>query len=392
MAKNKWATVFVCWMTLQILTACCNDSDSNQPAAPKFFSAKVVSMISNDYNTIKTQGWGNLVVPRSAYSSVPSLKMSADAKTVADRLHEAGFKVHLVGGTVRDYAMDVTPADFDFVTDATYEQCDSLFKPNFVLHQAGGNYYGGVQMPGEFIDVARYNTIPEEFFGKVKLPEDTKPSLLSDSFQRDLPFNALFYDPYTEEIIDYHGGLYSLYTRTVTPMVNPEVELPTNPRVIIRAIRFAAKFDFKMDDELDRVLKEKGMEYLKAFPKNNFNSNVSKMFKEGYAQRCAVFLDKYDLWTFVIPSLAKVTYPKDYKDYLNKLMVKFDEEINWKAFQGWEDAWFVFASLLQPRYKDLCESMTQEEAFAKVMEEQSANADLSDADKQGILDALKKLK
>lgn len=223
MTISKFIIAFACWLSLQIFTACSNNGENITPDAPEFFNPEVVSMIKADYNTVKTQGWGNLVIPRSAYSNTPPLQMSPNAKAVADRLYEAGFKVHLVGGTLRDYAMSTTPADFDFVTDATYEQCDSLFKPDFSLHQAGDAYFGGVHMPNGLIDLVHYADVPQSYIGKVKMPAGLQNSLMSDSFERDMPFNSLYFDPFTEEIVDYHGGLYSVYTKTVSAMVSPAV-------------------------------------------------------------------------------------------------------------------------------------------------------------------------
>lgn len=383
----------VCWLALQMLTACSNDNENNLPIPSAFFNDKVVEMIKTDYQTVESQGWSYLVLPRGIYSSMPSLQMSDDAKYVANRLHEAGFTVQLIGGTVRDYAMGTIPADFDFVTNATYEQCDSLFKPNFTMHQAGDNYFGGVQMPNEFIDLSHYCNVPKAYFGKVKMPADMKNGILSDSFERDLPFNALYFDPFTEEILDFHGGLYSIYTRTITTMVSPgEIELEVDPNVIIRAIRFAARYEFEIDDELDRIILNNGREFLKNYPRNIFFFNVVKLFNGGYAQRCSTLIERYNLWPFIIPSLAKSGSKDEYMDYLRKLMVEFDEAINLGAAGKLKEEQYVMAKLLLPRFKELCKTTSEDEACEQILTEQRETAQLNDDEQDLLTEYLKELK
>ncbi len=55
------------------------------------------------------------------------------ARTVIEKLHEAGFKAFVVGGAVRDLLLGMTPKDFDIATDATPEQVKPLFRRAYII-------------------------------------------------------------------------------------------------------------------------------------------------------------------------------------------------------------------------------------------------------------------
>lgn len=364
-----------------LFIACSDNEHIQEPGQPLFFTTEVVKMMNDDYQTVQQQGWGNLVLPKNLYGG-GTLTLSHDAQVVADGLHNAGFEVYLVGGTIRDFVMGTPSDDFDFVTNASYEQCDSLFAPDFHLHAVGETFFGAVQMPDELIDLIKYSAVPEVYYGHTPLPADRTPSLITDSFERDMPFNALYFDPYTEEILDFHGGIRSIYDREIKSMVNPDIQMKTDVNSIVRSIRFAARYEYSIDKELDKVLRTHGMEYLKNYPKNIFIFNLTKLFNSGYAQRCGKLLTEYGFWPFVVPSLTHSQQAEQYQRYLIEQMAVFDKEVNWKTIDNSEA--YVWATFLKPRYTELSASLSAEAALAKVLEEQETTAELSDALKDAI--------
>ena len=56
-----------------------------------------------------------------------------DALRVLYRLHRAGFKAYLVGGSVRDLMTGRTPKDFDIGTDAKPQEVRRLFRNSRVI-------------------------------------------------------------------------------------------------------------------------------------------------------------------------------------------------------------------------------------------------------------------
>src|SRR5690606_28093070 len=72
-------------------------------------------------------------------------------------------------------------------------------------------------------------------------------SQLEDAARRDFTLNALYYDPLTEEVIDYHNGVADLKKRIVRMIGNPEQRYREDPVRMLRALRFAAKLDGTLD-------------------------------------------------------------------------------------------------------------------------------------------------
>lgn len=117
---------------------------------------------------------------------------------------------------------------------------------------------------------------------------------------------------------------------------------------------------------------------MKTYPKNIFFFNVVKLFNSGYAQRCSPLLERYNMWTFIVPSLAKSTNKDGYMEYLRKVMVEDSE-----------DGQFIMAKFLLPRVKELKVTTTEDKAIEQALMEQSETAPLSDLDKEKIMGYLK---
>ena len=62
-----------------------------------------------------------------------------------------------------------------------------------------------------------------------------------DARRRDFTVNALYYDPVTEEVVDFHGGLADLKKRTLRMIGDPETRYREDPVRMLRAVRLAAK-------------------------------------------------------------------------------------------------------------------------------------------------------
>ncbi|MGL6291998.1 hypothetical protein [Eubacterium aggregans] len=162
---------------------------------------------------------------------------------VATTLHDAGFDAYMVGGAVHDLILEKESQDYDVTTNASYEKCTELFGDKFYYHYVGEVAYDGVRYPDDPdnpIDLAKYAKIPEVYLGQEGVPADTTTSLLTDSFQRDLTYNALYYNPFSGEIIDYHGGFHDIREEITDTINNPELQYATNPTTCLRTLHFTA--------------------------------------------------------------------------------------------------------------------------------------------------------
>ena len=159
-----------------------------------------------------------------------------------------GYKLFLVGGTVRDYLLKLPLTDMDAVTNATPEEIRA-FLPNadFTFSK-----YGSVSYKPEKEVKFDITTLREEnSYSDSRHPKVIRfvKELDIDVKRRDFTINGLYMDK-DFEIIDFVGGVKDLKDKKIRMIGNPDERLKEDPLRIIRAFRFASDFDFELDEEL----------------------------------------------------------------------------------------------------------------------------------------------
>jgi poly(A) polymerase len=198
------------------------------------------------------------------------------ALNVVHTLKEAGHEAYIVGGAVRDLLVGLRPKDFDVATDATPEQVKSLFRRAFIIGRRFRivHVVYGRGREHEVIEVSTFraymdNAAAEQVAGNEKTSRselagmkhavDSTGRVLRDNVwgpqeedatRRDFTINAMYYDPETQTVVDYHGGIRDAKKRTLKMIGDPLTRYREDPVRIIRAVRFAAKLyplGFKLD-------------------------------------------------------------------------------------------------------------------------------------------------
>src|SRR5215212_6367879 len=155
--------------------------------------------------------------------------LSRDALTPAATkvcavLREAGFSAYVVGGAVRALLLGIEPKDFDVATDARPEQIKPLFRRALIIGRRFRLVH--VMMGSETVEVSTFraadpDTAEKDEHGRV-LRDNVFGSQEEDARRRDFTVNALYFDPTTEEVIDFHGGLADLKKRVLRVIGDPE--------------------------------------------------------------------------------------------------------------------------------------------------------------------------
>ena len=171
------------------------------------------------------------------------------ALQVVKRLQDAGYEALWAGGCVRDELLRRVPKDFDVATSARPDEVRQLFGHRRTL--AVGAAFGVIVVLGPHgagqIDVATFRE--DATYSDGRRPDHvtfSTPQL--DARRRDFTINGLFFDPIAEKIIDYVGGQQDLQNRLVRAIGNPMARLAEDKLRMLRAVRFAATFDFEMDE------------------------------------------------------------------------------------------------------------------------------------------------
>ncbi len=166
------------------------------------------------------------------------------AARVAVTLRDAGHETYFAGGCVRDHLLGLEPADVDVATAAVPEEVGRLFPKA----RGVGAHFGVMLVPsgGRMIEVATFRSDGAYHDGRRPV-EVSFGSAEADAQRRDFTINGLFEDPVSGRIIDFVGGREDLQTRTLRAIGDPEARFEEDRLRMLRAIRFAARFELVID-------------------------------------------------------------------------------------------------------------------------------------------------
>ena len=177
----------------------------------------------------------------------------SDALAVVQTLRTAGHVAYFAGGCVRDVLLGLQPKDYDVATDALPTQVRALFKNT----QAAGQAFGVilVRLGSSVVEVATFRSDGEYTDGR-RPDKVAFTNAEHDAQRRDFTINGLFLDPISTQIIDYVGGQEDLKRRILRAIGNPAARFGEDYLRMLRAVRFAARFDLTIDPATESAIRE----------------------------------------------------------------------------------------------------------------------------------------
>lgn len=179
------------------------------------------------------------------------------ALSVVERLRACGHTAYWAGGCVRDQLLGRTPKDYDVATNATPLEIREAFGRRRTLEI--GIAFGVVAVRGPadagLVEVATFRRDATYSDGRhpdavtFSTPED-------DAARRDFTINGLYFDPVAKIVIDYVGGREDLQRRLIRAIGDARARFAEDKLRMLRAVRFAATFDFELDGETQRAIAE----------------------------------------------------------------------------------------------------------------------------------------
>jgi len=182
------------------------------------------------------------------------MDLSSGATAIFSRLKEAGFKAFVVGGAVRDTLMGLPPKDCDIATNARPDQVRRLFRKCILVGEQFGVIRVRAGNPEIEIEVATFRSDGDYLDGR-------RPTSVSfcdekeDVLRRDFTINGLLYDPATGEVIDYVGGQEDIAGSLIRAIGEPEKRFGEDRLRLLRAVRFAARTGFAIEDRTLAAIK-----------------------------------------------------------------------------------------------------------------------------------------
>ncbi|MBF0471071.1 MAG: polynucleotide adenylyltransferase PcnB [Gammaproteobacteria bacterium] len=245
-----------------------------------------------------------VIIPRDRHP-ISRKNISDNAVKVLYRLHKAGFAAFLVGGGVRDLLLERSPKDFDVATDASPEQVRKLFGNCRLIgrrFRLAHVIYGR-----DIIEVATFRGShdPETQITSDKgmlLRDNVYGTVEEDAWRRDFRVNALYYNIADFSLVDFTGGMADIAQRQLNVIGDPEIRFAEDPVRMLRAIRFAAKLGFTIDQESERVILEQG-HLLREISPARLYDEMLKLFLNGSGLATFELLRRYDLFQTLFPEV-----------------------------------------------------------------------------------------
>lgn len=171
-------------------------------------------------------------------------KVDPDALYVMEKLHSHGHTAYLVGGSVRDLLLNQKPKDFDISTSAEPEEIKKLFR-NCIL--IGRRFrLAHIRFGKKILEVSTFRAGDPESDALI-LRDNIWGTPEQDVLRRDFTINGLFYDPATQQVIDYVGGYPDLQKKFIRTIGQPFIRFRQDPVRMLRMLKFQARFGFDVD-------------------------------------------------------------------------------------------------------------------------------------------------
>src|SRR5712672_355038 len=284
-----------------------------------------------------------LQVPRERHGLSRDAISPAAAKVCAV-LRDAGYSGYVVGGAVRDLLLGIVPKDFDIATDARPEQVKPLFRRALIIGRRFRLVH--VMIGGETVEVSTFrsadpDTSEKDEHGRV-LRDNVFGSQEDDARRRDFSVNALYFDPATEEVVDFHGGLADLKKRMLRVIGDPETRYREDPVRMLRAVRLGAKLGLTLDAATRQPIAAMAP-LMERVPPARLFDEMLKLLLSGHASACLRQLREVGLHKGLLPLLDVILDQPLGERFVTLALAQTDERV--QSERPVSPA-FLFAALL----------------------------------------------
>jgi tRNA nucleotidyltransferase/poly(A) polymerase len=236
----------------------------------------------------------------------------SEARALAERvcraLRDAGHQAHFVGGCVRDILLGREPADYDVATDATPDQVQRIFPRSLAV----GAQFGVIVVVDEAASGEPLQVEVATFRSDIGYTDGRHPDRVvyaktpqEDVKRRDFTINALLLDPETNEILDFVGGRDDLRAGIIRAIGNPEDRFREDKLRMVRAVRFAARFRYAIEEATFAAIVKLAPE-IHQVSAERLRDELTKLLTEGQARRGFELLDETRLLPELLPEVARM--------------------------------------------------------------------------------------
>lgn len=210
--------------------------------------------------------------------------------------------IYLVGGCVRDFLLGIEPKDYDFITPISPDEIEQKIRNINKKPYLVGKKFGtiGVKIEGELVEITTFRK--ETYSSGSRKPEVSFVSHIEEDLsRRDFTINAIAWRD--GHLIDPFNGQEDLKNKIIKAVGVARQRFNEDPLRMLRAIRFAIRFNFSLEDITFKRIKELDYRILK-ISKERWMLELDKILMEPSVVRGLLLLQTSGLMRFMIPELA----------------------------------------------------------------------------------------
>ena len=225
-------------------------------------------------------------------------------ENIISRLILNGYKAYIVGGAVRDYYLGREISDIDIATSAKADQIKEVFKDKKLIEF--GSKFGTIKVIADGISYEITTFRQESNYKDSRHPSDIvfKKNIEDDLKRRDFTINAMAMD-IDGNIIDPFDGRNDLDRKILKAVGNPDLRIKEDLLRSLRAVRFMARLDLTIEENLKKAIKENASN-IANLSKERLQSEISKIILEDKPSKGIIMLEDLGLLEKIMPAISKM--------------------------------------------------------------------------------------
>ncbi len=231
-------------------------------------------------------------------------KLHDAARHLVQTLTDAGYIAYFAGGAVRDLLLGCPIQEIDIATSAPPDVLMSLFPKTIPVGAQFGVVMVGIDSC--FFEVATFRRDGGYVDGRHPV-EVQYASAQEDAQRRDFTINGMFYDPLTEEVLDFVGGKNDLQRRILRAIGDPTLRFQEDRLRMIRAVRFATRFDLAIDPATGVAIRQQANSLFPAVSIERIAQEWTKIFQGPHPDQAVVFMQQLGLLEVLFPEITSLS-------------------------------------------------------------------------------------
>lgn len=225
-----------------------------------------------------------------------------EAVLVVNTLQKAGFPTYFVGGFARDLLLKRKRNDIDIATAAKPEEVKKVLTKYRILSRDEKFGTLRVLLKKGTLEITTFRK--ESRYEKRRRPKEVTfiHEMEADALRRDFTINALFYDPISQRMFDFVGGMKDVKKKQIRCVGDPKKRFSEDALRMLRAFRFVAQLGFALEKKTLRAL-EKSAPLIEKISKERIRIELEKEIAGVYASRSFRAMHDSHLLKYILPEV-----------------------------------------------------------------------------------------